>query len=111
MGWGSIRCLLRWGSSARWSLWNGASRQGWGSTLESLGNGTSAGMVYWLGTHSGTGRQQGSLERSLFRDEHGLLKLMNGGSHSLQVNLFRCCENNEFSNQVCRDVHWRLIQS
>ena len=53
-----------------------------------LGNGTSAGMVYWLGTHSGTGRQQGSLESSLFRDEHGLLKSMNGGSHSLQVNLF-----------------------
>ena len=87
MGWGLDPMSAEMGVVCS-SLWDGASRREWGSTLESLGNGMSAGMVYWLGPRSGTGRQQGSLERSLFRDEHGLLKLMDGGSHSLQVNLF-----------------------
>ena len=46
------------------SLERGVSAGNWGLALESLGNGTSAGMVYRLGTHSGTGHQRGSLKSS-----------------------------------------------
>ena len=91
MGWGSIRCLLRWGLSARCSLLERGVSAGNEGRLGNQDSGTGR-LREWCigsGTQSGTGRQHGSLERSLFHDEHSLLKLMDGGSHSLQVNLFR----------------------